>query len=80
MSEPAIIISCLAGRTAMSLLAMKGVPASISTSRSSTTRASRVRDLSLRDNSRRVSPMMESGVRPSACNASCELFDIVAPM
>ena len=43
------------------IVAMKGVPARMTTARSSTTRASRVRLLPLTDKDRRVSPIMERG-------------------
>jgi hypothetical protein len=39
-----------------------------------------IRVLPSRDNDRRVSPTIERGVRPSACNASCELLDIGHPL
>ena len=64
----------------MSLEAINGVPASMSTSRSSTTRASSVRDLPWRVGDNRVSPTTDNGVRPSACIVDCELLVTLAPM
>ena len=57
---------CLAGRTAISLVSMKGVPASTSTSRFSTTRPSKVNVRSSRVNDKRVSPTTCRGDEPSA--------------
>ena len=53
----------------MSLAIKKGVPARMSTSKSSTTRASRASCFSARDKMSRVSPATAKGVTPSACNA-----------
>ena len=57
-------------------MVMKGVPAKISTSRSSTTRASSVRGLPRCVRDRRISPrtLTDNGVRPSACIAVWEYF------
>ena len=64
----------------MSLAIRKGVPARMSTSRSSTTRASRASCFSARDKMRRVSPATAKGVTPSACNACWEDCLMEAPI
>ena len=64
----------------MSLVIIKGVPAKMSTSKSSTTRASSVRHLAARDRVRWVSLTTTSGVTPSACKAYCEVLTIGALM
>ena len=60
--------------TTMSLEVMKGIPASMSTSRSLTTRASRVSGRPWRIRGRRVSPTTANWVRSSACKAAWELL------
>ena len=63
----------LAGRTAMSLVSIKGVPASTSTSRFSTTRPSKVKSRPSRLNEKRVSPTTCRGDEPSAWWTDWEL-------
>ena len=69
----------LAGRTAISLVSMKGVPASTSTSRFSTTRPSKVNVRSSRVNDKRVSPTTCRGDEPSAWWTDWKLGDTRQP-
>lgn len=64
----------------MSLVIINGVPAKMSTSKSSITRASSVRRLAASYRVRWVSPTTMSGVTPSVCKACWDVSTIGASM
>lgn len=69
----------LAARILWSFVVMNGIPARMSTSKSSTTRASRASFISERARHTCTSPITAKGVVPSACNAFCEDFSTLSP-